>query len=122
MAVSVRANCARHGNAYRPGTAKESDRIARRQVPRQFQLVVSYGQSRANLPVFGPGFADVPMLRDRSRGPLWFRKMDRNGDGDVSRSEFLGTKEQFHRIDGDGDGLIDAAEAERADGGLRKRR
>ncbi len=104
-----------------PWDRTASGRIARRQVPRQFQLVVSYGQSRANLPVFGPGFADVPMLRDRSRGPLWFRKMDRNGDGDVSRSEFLGTKEQFHRIDSDGDGLIDAGEAERADGGLRKK-
>ncbi len=28
-----------------------------------------------------------------TRGPLWFRKMDRNGDGDVSRREFIGTPE-----------------------------
>ncbi len=55
------------------------------------------------------------------RGPLWFRKMDRNGDGDVSATEFLGTREQFRRIDTDGDGLIDATEAERADKGSRKR-
>ena len=44
-------------------------------------------------------------------GPLWFRKMDRNGDGDVSPREFLGTLEDFRKIDTDGDGLIDAQEA-----------
>jgi hypothetical protein len=27
--------------------------------------------------------------------PLWFQKMDRNRDGDVSRKEFLDTDEQF---------------------------
>jgi Ca2+-binding EF-hand superfamily protein len=53
------------------------------------------------------------------RGPLWFRKMDRNQDGDVSRREFVGTEEQFARIDTDGDGLISAEEAERADAWFR---
>lgn len=50
-----------------------------------------------------------------TKGPLWFRKMDRNGDGDVSRAEFLGTKEQFDAIDLDKDGLITLAEAEAFD-------
>jgi hypothetical protein len=54
-------------------------------------------------------------------GPLWFRKMDRNRDGDVSRREFLGTDEEFRRIDLDGDGLISLQEAERADKLFRKR-
>jgi Ca2+-binding EF-hand superfamily protein len=97
-------------------------RIARQQLPRQFQLVLSHGQSRLNIAApTGAGFGGLPMFRDRSRGPLWFRKMDRNGDGDVSATEFLGTREQFRRIDTDGDGLIDVSEAERADQGLRKR-
>jgi Ca2+-binding EF-hand superfamily protein len=48
--------------------------------------------------------------------PHWFRKMDRNRDGDVSRREFLGTKEEFDRIDANGDGLIDADEAAAATG------
>ncbi|MHB1422028.1 MAG: hypothetical protein ACYC3I_02290 [Gemmataceae bacterium] len=98
----------------------KTGRIARQQVPRQFQLVLSYGQARVNLPVYGQGFADVPLFRERARGPLWFRKMDRNGDGDVSRIEFLGTLEQFRKIDRDGDGLIDVTEAERADKEFRK--
>jgi Ca2+-binding EF-hand superfamily protein len=96
-------------------------RVTRQQVPRQFQLILSYGRPRSTLPASGPRFADLPMLRDRSRGPLWFRKMDRNGDGDVSQTEFLGTADQFRKIDSDGDGLIDVQEAERADQQLRKR-
>jgi Ca2+-binding EF-hand superfamily protein len=55
-------------------------------------------------------------------GPLWFRKMDRNRDGDVSRKEFLGTDEQFRQIDTDGDGLISAEEAERYDAQFRNKK
>jgi len=46
--------------------------------------------------------------------PAWFAKMDRNGDGDVSRREFLGPLELFRKLDRDGDGLISPDEARAA--------
>lgn len=54
-------------------------------------------------------------------GPLWFRKMDRNRDGDVSRKEFLFGEELFRQIDADSDGLISVEEAEKAKGLLDRR-
>ena len=53
------------------------------------------------------------------RGPVWFRRMDRNADGDVSRSEFLGTRAEFDSIDTDGDELLSLPEAEQHDVKMR---
>ncbi len=49
--------------------------------------------------------------RPPTEGPIWFLRMDRNNDGDLTWNEFLGPREVFHRIDKDGDGLIDPQEA-----------
>jgi Ca2+-binding EF-hand superfamily protein len=65
-------------------------------------------------------FGGVPTPPVPTKGPLWFRKMDRNGDGDVSRAEFLGTREEFDAIDTDHDDLISLAEAEAYDKKVRK--
>jgi hypothetical protein len=46
--------------------------------------------------------------------------MDRNGDGDVSPREFLGTDEEFRLLDADGDGLISADEARRYEAARKK--
>jgi hypothetical protein len=43
--------------------------------------------------------------------PAWFTSMDKNGDGDLSRSEFLGTTDQFKQLDSNGDGLLSVSEA-----------
>jgi Ca2+-binding EF-hand superfamily protein len=91
--------------------------IARTEVPRQLQLTVhqsglSYPYQFTNVDIGYRTQMAVPMP---SRGPVWFRKMDRNADGDVSAREWLGTEEEFKKIDTDGDGLISAEEAERYD-------
>lgn len=52
---------------------------------------------------------------DLRRGPAWFRAMDRNGDGDVSRREFTGPADVFDKLDLDKDGLLSPEEAEKAE-------
>jgi Ca2+-binding EF-hand superfamily protein len=68
----------------------------------------------------GSGEDDRPPPPEPKAGPLWFRKMDRNGDGFVSRREFPGGEDLFNKIDTDGDGLISVEEAIKADTLIRK--
>ncbi len=49
-----------------------------------------------------------------SEGPIWFQKMDRNHDGEVSLREFLGPISVFRRLDTNGDGRLDLREAQSA--------
>jgi Ca2+-binding EF-hand superfamily protein len=88
------------------------------------QLVRSVDRAAANEPFAAPVAVTARTSRPPAgpppRGPAWFRKMDRNGDGDVSRAEFLGTKAEFDAIDTDGDGLISIEEAEAYDQKVRK--
>jgi Ca2+-binding EF-hand superfamily protein len=63
-----------------------------------------------------------PPVRQTTKGPLWFRKFDRNGDGELSRAEFPGTQEEFERIDTNHDGYITADEAEAYDKKVRRRK
>jgi Ca2+-binding EF-hand superfamily protein len=55
--------------------------------------------------------AGVPRPTASTAGPTWFQKMDRNRDGDVAWREFLGTRADFDRLDGDHNALIDINEA-----------
>jgi Ca2+-binding EF-hand superfamily protein len=85
-------------------------------LPQHFRITMAHG-------VLEPGNFGLIRQREpeRTRGPLWFRKMDRNGDGDVSRKEWLGSREQFAAIDTDGDGLISVEEAEAFDRRTREK-
>lgn len=49
---------------------------------------------------------------DGLAGPEWFRRMDRNQDGDVGWREFLGERKLFDEMDADSNQLVDAIEAE----------
>lgn len=86
------------------------------EIPHHFQLSIGRGQITAvGMGRFAaPGMMAAPDSRAPTAGPSWFRKMDRNRDGDISRREFLGPRADFERLDRDHDGLIDAAEASKA--------
>jgi len=92
--------------------------LDRAAVPASYRLVVGRGPVAGQ---FGPvpfGSAarrKVAAASPTVRGPQWFRAMDRNGDGYVSRQEFVGSPELFAKLDADGDGRISPEEAERAE-------
>jgi len=74
---------------------------------------------------FGPGQPEfrglrIPGAAVRSRGEAvatnstasnWFEKLDRNGDGELTRREFPGTIAEFQKSDQNSDGVVDTAEA-----------
>jgi Ca2+-binding EF-hand superfamily protein len=65
----------------------------------------------------GTGESTVPRVTALPRspvGPVWFQRMDRNLDGDLTWKEFLGPRHVFEELDADHDGLIDPKEAEKA--------
>ena len=64
----------------------------------------------------GPSMAQrqLPVVRDPTAGPEWFRRMDRNRDGDLTWREFLGPKSAFEKLDADADGFVTPREADAA--------
>ncbi len=105
--------------------------LSRSEIPRCSQATfrmgpASAGGNNASYYLAATGRARLgdrtPQPAQPPRGPEWFRKMDRNGDGDVSRKEFLGTEAQFKEIDTDGDGLISIEEAEAYEKKMREKR
>jgi Ca2+-binding EF-hand superfamily protein len=86
--------------------------LAESEVPLQYRLTIA----RGNLPALGGNFIDVRMNSsgtpsERTAGPLWYRKMDKNRDGEVSRREFLGETATFEKLDSNHDGFLDVNEA-----------
>jgi Ca2+-binding EF-hand superfamily protein len=91
--------------------------LAKADIPRRLQISLSQGsgQFRA-VAIRGVGAKSIGAV------PGWFRKMDRNGDGDISPKEFLGTAEEFRALDLDGDGLISAEEARKFEASRGKKK
>src|SRR5262249_58584759 len=85
--------------------------------PRRLHLEVI----RGSFQLFGTGAlgeSTVPRVVAQARapvGPIWFQRMDRNNDGDLTWKEFLGPRHVFEELDTDHDGLISPEEAERAE-------
>jgi Ca2+-binding EF-hand superfamily protein len=70
-----------------------------------FQLFGASEQLTAQTPAF---------QTRRPTGPIWFQRMDKNNDGDLTWNEFFGPREVFHSLDGDHDNLLDPQEAAKA--------
>lgn len=92
--------------------ADTDGRVTPDEIPYHFLLTIARGGlpglTGANPNVSAPAIStsEVP-----SSAPDWFRKMDANQDGDISRREFLGPRDAFEHLDRDKDGLIDTDEA-----------
>jgi len=63
------------------------------------------GQSQYARPPATPRAPEADM-------PRWFVRMDANGDGAISRREFLGTSEQFKELDLDDDDFVESDEVQ----------
>ena len=75
------------------------ERLILARLPRTVHIAVSHGRPATLLP------------RPLRIGPSWFRAMDRNGDGDVSRLEWKAEPDFFKKCDQNQDGLLSAEEA-----------
>jgi len=81
-------------------------------LPRSFRIEVQRGGPMLFGSVSDRFQVDALQPLPRSPdGPIWFQRMDRNGDGDLVWDEFLGSRAIFGQMDSDGDRLIDAKEA-----------
>jgi hypothetical protein len=77
-----------------------------------------YGEAPGGPSYFAP--PAPPRPADEAPPAAWFVAADLNGDGDVSRREFLGDVATFAKLDADTDGYIDARETARADADLEQ--
>jgi Ca2+-binding EF-hand superfamily protein len=100
------------GKSLKSMARKGGERLAPDDPARNFHIeflrnsYALFGQDNQMVAQSSPSFEQREAF-----GPIWFRRMDRNSDGDLTWNEFLGPREVFHRIDKDGDGLIDPQEA-----------
>jgi hypothetical protein len=85
--------------------------VSASELPIPIRLAITLGPQVHQLLAAPTGAARRVAPQKSSAPPDWFVSMDKNKDGDLSRSEFLGTIEQFRQFDKDGDGLLSVREA-----------
>jgi len=102
-------------SALEKGNANGDGRLARNEIPQRLAMKLSRNTTASAQAAGASNENDDGKRSERTdAGPAWFKKLDRNRDGDLSRREFVGPADVFDRIDADSDGLIDPAEAKAA--------
>lgn len=86
--------------------------ISASELPTTIRLAIARGNETYQFLNKGMSFKPRrAMVSGEIDAPAWFRSMDTNADGDVTRREFLGDDEQFKRLDANDNGLLEPAEA-----------
>ena len=98
--------------------AKSDSGLSRQDIGRRLDVSVGQAQRRVRPPAGRTGGPTI--ARRMLAPPLWFQKMDRNNDGDISPREFVAGDEAFRKLDTDGDGLISREEARQFEERLKK--
>ncbi len=109
----LRTGWARMKPMSRSDNGLSRDDISRR-------LDVSVGQTQRRVRVVQVQSRQPILAAGQRAAPLWFQKMDRNQDGDISPREFIGSDEDFRKLDADGDGLISIIEARQLEERVKK--
>ena len=91
----------------------QDGQLSENEIPLQYQLTVSRGNFPVLMSVTVDGSTTAAPAESRV-GPVWFRRMDKNRDGEVSKREFLGPLNQFDKLDTDHNGYLTSVEASAA--------
>jgi Ca2+-binding EF-hand superfamily protein len=100
--------------------AKSTAGLTRDDVSRRLEVSIGPSQGRRFRVVQARNVMRQQVRGGNKSAPLWFTKMDRNNDGDISPREFIGRAEDFRKLDADGDGLISIEEARQFEEQLKK--
>ena len=98
----------------------QDGRVANSEVPISVSVTFGVGDASYALPRSASSTSGKQQTTASRVAPAWFTRMDRNGDGDLTLREFLGTETDFDALDTNDDGFIEAEEAAAASPAAKK--